>query len=101
MKNFKTPYYAVIFVSKRSDGDNGYSLMAEKMQELAKIQKGYLGFESASGETNISISYWRTLEDISSWKTNEEHALAQEKGVTEWYDSYSIKFCKVEREYSH
>jgi len=56
------------------------------MKELAKVQKGYLGFESASGETNISISYWRTLEDISSWKKNEEHALAQEKGVTEWYD---------------
>jgi len=86
VKNFKTPYYVVIFVSKRSYGDNGYLLMAEKMKELAKVQKGYLGFESASGETNISISYWRTLEDISSWKKNEEHALAQEKGVTEWYD---------------
>lgn len=101
MKNFKAPYYAVIFVSKRSVGDNGYSLMAEKMQELAKVQKGYLRFESGSGETNISISYWKTLEDISSWKKNEEHTLTQDKGVTECYDSYSIKVCKVEREYSH
>jgi hypothetical protein len=29
------PYYAVIFSSVRTEGDNGYSEMSEKMLELA------------------------------------------------------------------
>jgi len=27
----ETPYYAVIFTSQRTDGDNGYAEIAEKM----------------------------------------------------------------------
>lgn len=34
----QTPYYAVIFTSVRTDLDNGYGDMAEKMVELAKQQ---------------------------------------------------------------
>ena len=40
------PYYAVIFCSVRTEGDNGYSEMAEQMVELAKKQCGFLGVES-------------------------------------------------------
>ncbi|MEP1583986.1 MAG: antibiotic biosynthesis monooxygenase, partial [Marinobacter sp.] len=43
----KPPYYAVIFSSHRTDGDNGYGEMAERMAELAAQQPGYLGMESA------------------------------------------------------
>lgn len=32
------PYYAVIFSSHRTEGDNGYSEMAEKMVLLASRQ---------------------------------------------------------------
>jgi heme-degrading monooxygenase HmoA len=41
------PYYAVIFTSHRTEGDNGYGEMAERMAELAAQQPGYLGMESA------------------------------------------------------
>lgn len=41
------PYYAVIFASQRTEGDNGYGNMAKKMEELASGQKGFLGIESA------------------------------------------------------
>ena len=100
MKNYKTPYYAVIFTSERTEKDNGYAKMANKMQELAANQKGYLGFESASGSPNISISYWKSTDDIMSWKKNEEHMIAQQKGASEWYKSYTVRICVVEREYS-
>ncbi|MBL4625289.1 MAG: antibiotic biosynthesis monooxygenase [Flavobacteriales bacterium] len=100
MKNFNTPYYAVIFTSVRNDVDNGYAEMATKMEELAAKQPGYLGYESASGKPNISVSYWESLEDISNWKKNEEHLVTQQKGVNEWYKNYQIRVCKVEREYS-
>jgi len=35
----KPPYYAVIFTSQRTEGDNGYAEMAAKMLELAAQQQ--------------------------------------------------------------
>ena len=36
----KPPYYAVIFTSTRTDGDNGYGEMANRMLELAERDYG-------------------------------------------------------------
>lgn len=41
------PYYAVIFTSQRTEGDQGYGDMAERMVELAHEQPGFLGVEIA------------------------------------------------------
>ncbi|HEX7673582.1 MAG TPA: antibiotic biosynthesis monooxygenase [Bdellovibrio sp.] len=95
-------YYAVIFSSQRNSSDcAGYEQMAERMVELAKIQKGFLGMESSRGSDGfgITVSYWQTLEDISAWKSNSEHKIAQEFGRSKWYESFSTRVCKVEREY--
>ena len=100
MKSF---YYAVIFSSRRSSSDNpGYEKMAKRMVELAKDQKGYLGIESSRGNDGfgITVSYWQTQEDIAAWKANSEHQMAQEFGRSKWYDSFTTRICKVEREYS-
>jgi heme-degrading monooxygenase HmoA len=74
------PYYAVIFTSLRTEGDNGYSSMADEMDELAKQQEGYLGIESARNDLGITVSYWRSLEDIKNWKANSRHLFAQKQG---------------------
>jgi heme-degrading monooxygenase HmoA len=94
------PYYAVIFTSVRTDGDKGYSKMAEAMDELAKTQPGYLGIESAREDIGITVSYWESLEAIAHWKSNSEHIFAQSKGISDWYQNYTVRICKVEREYS-
>ena len=39
----RPPYYAVIFTSIRTGGDNGYALMSAKMIALAQTQEGFLG----------------------------------------------------------
>lgn len=58
-KTPEPPYYAVIFSSQRTVGDNGYGEMADKMVELASKQKGFLGVESVRDERlGITISYW-------------------------------------------
>lgn len=95
----KPPYYAVIFTSLRTDGDNDYATMADKMDELAKQQPGYLGHESARAGLGITVSYWESLEAIHNWKMNVEHRLAQELGKEKWYSQYRVRICKVEREY--
>jgi heme-degrading monooxygenase HmoA len=93
------PYYAVIFVSKRTKGDNGYGKMSEKMVELASNQKGFLGVESARDDgIGITVSYWESLESIQSWKEHATHKIAQERGKKDWYESYALRVCKVERD---
>ncbi|MGB6151985.1 MAG: antibiotic biosynthesis monooxygenase [Pricia sp.] len=93
------PYYAVIFSSARTDGDNGYSEMADRMEALAKQQPGYLGIESARDNIGITVSYWKSLEAIAIWKANTDHLFAQRKGKTDWYTWYKVRICLVEREY--
>jgi len=94
------PYYAVIFTSIRTEGDNGYADMAAEMDELARQQEGYLGVESARNETGITVSYWRSLEDIKKWKANERHLVAQKYGRQHWYVNYKVRICLIEKDYS-
>jgi heme-degrading monooxygenase HmoA len=95
------PYYAVIFSSMRTEGDNGYTQMAERMGELASQQPGFLGVESVRGTDRfgITVSYWTSAEAIAAWKANVEHLAAQEMGKQKWYEHYELRVAKVERAY--
>ncbi|AKJ32049.1 antibiotic biosynthesis monooxygenase family protein [Caldimonas brevitalea] len=92
------PYYAVIFTSQRTETDAGYGDMADRMMQLAVDQPGYLGVESARGADGlgITVSYWRTLEDIAAWKAHTEHLEAQRLGHRQWYAAFELRVAKVE-----
>ncbi len=94
------PYYAVIFTSIRSDIDEGYAETAQRMEELAAQQAGYLGHEAAREVVGVTVSYWESLEAIRNWKKNTEHMLAQYKGRSDWYTAYTTRICLVERVYT-
>ena len=93
------PYFAVIFTSTRTEGDNGYGQMANRMVELAEQQPGFLGIESAREDIGITVSYWADLDSIKNWKANAEHIEAQKTGRKSWYGSFKVRISKVEREY--
>jgi heme-degrading monooxygenase HmoA len=93
------PYYAVIFTSLRTEGDNGYSAMADAMANLAAAQPGYLGIESAREGLGITVSYWDSLESIAAWKQNSAHLVAQRRGHEVWYEEFKVRICRVERDY--
>jgi heme-degrading monooxygenase HmoA len=95
----KPPYYAVIFTSIRTDGDNGYNEMSDKIESLIGNQPGYLGMESARNELGITVSYWKDLESIKLWSQNLDHKQAKEKGKKSWYKNYKVRISKVEMEY--
>lgn len=99
VNNLKPPYYAVIFTTIVTNNLEGYNETAERMEALAKLQKGYLGIESARNELGITVSYWQTLEDIVAWKNNVEHTEARNLGREKWYQQYQLRICKVEHEY--
>ena len=100
-KTPEPPYYAVIFSSTRTPGDNGYYQMVERMLELAAQQPGYLGVESVRGTDGfgITVSYWASHDAITNWKAQAEHCAAQEAGKAQWYEGYEIRVAKVERAY--
>ncbi len=94
------PYYAVIFSSLRNDDIEGYTETAARMVELAALQPGFLGVESAREELGITISYWSDLESIKKWKAHAEHLEAQRLGMDKWYSNYMTRIALVERDYS-
>jgi len=97
-KTPEPPYYAIIFSSIRTDVENGYSEMADRMAELATEQDGFLGLETAREEIGITVSYWKDLESVKKWQASTEHLAAQEKGRSYWYKFFKIRIAKIERE---
>jgi heme-degrading monooxygenase HmoA len=95
------PYYAVIFTSKRTEGDRGYGAMAQRMVDLGSRYDGFLGIESARGAdgVGITVSYWRDEASIRTWKRDTEHEKAQHTGQQTWYEQYEVRVAKVERAY--
>lgn len=93
------PYYAVIFTSKRTEGDQGYNQMSARMEELVKTQPGFLGMESARNELGITVCYWKDMASIKNWSKNMEHQEAKKQGKEKWYASYRVRISKVEFEY--
>ena len=98
-KTPEPPYYAVIFSSLRTEEIEGYAEMADLLVELASMQEGFMGIESARNELGITVSYWKDLESIRKWKQHTDHVIAQKKGRTDWYKHYKTRIAKVERDY--
>ena len=96
------PYYAVIFSSRRREGDHGYARMSERMSEMALAQPGCLGAESSRDADGfgITVSYWSDESSIRAWKAVAAHKAAQHLGRTRWYDHYEIRIARVERAYA-
>lgn len=94
------PYFAAIFSTQRRSGDAGYAEIAQRMDELAAAQPGFLGVESARDAQGfgITVSYWSSEEAIAAWRDHAEHVAAQMRGRREWYASYALRIARVERE---
>ena len=92
------PYYAVIFSSQRTEGDQGYAAMADQMEALARQQPGFLGMDSARGADGfgITVSYWTSEAAIAAWKSHVDHQAARELGRDRWYAHFDVR---VERAY--
>jgi heme-degrading monooxygenase HmoA len=96
------PYWAVIFVSQRTDASEAdYGAAAKRMVELASVAPGFLGLDSVHGADGlgITVSYWRSEADIANWKRHAEHLEAQQRGHREWYAGFELRVARVERAY--
>ncbi len=101
-KTPRPPYFAVIFTSTRTEGDDGYGAMADRMVELGSQQPGFLGIESTrdADGLGITVSYWQSLDDVARWKNVAEHLVAQKLGREKWYRSFTLRVAKVADDWS-
>jgi len=92
--------YAVIFKATVAQLDEEYFRMAQKLRKLAFSKYGCLDFVAVTeGDEEIAVSYWETMQQIRDWKNDPEHRLAQQAGRNQWYKSYSVEICEVNRVY--
>ena len=92
--------YAVIFRAVIRELDAEYAAMASRMRDLAINEYGCVEFVACSeGQHEIAVSYWESEAQIQKWKQNAEHLIAQEKGRSKWYQSYSVEVMEVVRAY--
>ena len=98
------PYYVCVFSSQHSSSNKnleGYAELAHHIDQLAMKQQGYLGIDSARNESGfgITVSYWKSDEDMKEWKKQANHLGAQRLGHERFYADFHIHIAKVEREY--
>ncbi len=100
--NLQPPYYAVIFTSRRTKGDDGYGAASDAMVALAAQQAGFLGVESArdADGLGITVSYWDSEASIANWRRHAEHAAVRAHGHNRWYSHYEVRVARIERAYA-
>jgi len=95
----EVPFYAVIFTSRLASVHEGYEQIAARMVELAREQPEFLGMDPVrDGVIGITVSYVESLAAIRNWGCHPEHLEAQRQGRESWYEQYSVRVARVERE---
>jgi heme-degrading monooxygenase HmoA len=89
--------FLVVFRNrKRADIDQAaYDAEAERMEELARAQPGFLSFKSyasVDGEV-IALSEWQDEASARAWGQVAEHRAAQQRGRSAYYESYTLFTC--------
>ncbi len=101
-RNIPVGSVAVIFTAQRTDRDDAaYEAAAQRMEELAYQQPGFVAVESVRGDDGlgITVSYWKNDADAKAWRDNAEHAEMREQGRARWYSAYTLYVARVERGY--
>ena len=93
--------FLVVFRNrKRADIDQAaYDAEAERMQQLAAAQPGYLGFKSycADDAEVIALSEWADEAAALAWRKAAEHRAAQARGRSDYYEDYTLFACNEPR----
>ena len=96
--------FLVVFRNrKRADIDAAaYAADAERMEEFARAQPGYLSFKSYTADDGevIAVSEWSDEAAARDWGRHAEHAATQGRGRSAYYASYTLFACAEPRVHS-
>ena len=93
--------FLVVFRNrKRADIDAAaYSADAQRMEDLACAQPGFLSFKSYVADDGevIALSEWADAEAARAWGSHPDHARTQARGRAEYYADYTLYTCENPR----
>lgn len=93
--------YMVVFKAKVKTIDNEYVSLVSNLRELAFTKYNCVDFISTGDDAlEITISYWKSMNDILNWKKDIYHLEAQKKGREKWYENYQIEIAEINRSYN-
>ena len=96
----KPPYFALMLTCRINTMHIGFEIMADKMDDIAAHQKGFIGVEKSYAEVDTHISYWRDLASIERWLQHPAYIRMQEVGKTAWFNEYKIRVAEIQQESS-
>ena len=78
-----------------------YEALNQQMFALVQTIPGFVaadGYTSSEGE-EIGLVRFESLEALRAWREHPDHVVAQQRGKSEFYMSYTIEVCEVVRAY--
>lgn len=97
-----TPQIVTVFRNRlRAGVEHAYGELAPHISELAQRMDGFVDaktFVAADGE-RVTVVTFQDRETHNAWRDHPEHKLAQQRGISEFYETYSIQVGDVT--YSH
>ncbi len=96
---------AVIFeVIPTEAGKERYLQLAAGLREEIMKAPGVISFERFSSLSKegklLSLSFWADGESVDQWRNVMAHRMAQQAGFCELFEEYTIRVCRVMREYT-
>ncbi len=92
----EAPFYAVIFISRKSANNEAYQEMDEHLMSEVRGQPGFLGYSSQGTDgAGIFISYWKDEDSIDNWRKHGDHLQAKRMASERWYDYFHSMICRV------
>lgn len=96
------PYFAVIFSFRLRDVDlSEYHRRSGLLMDKAMRLPGFYGEEAIRLEdrNGLTVSYWRSLEDIKEWRDDTQHKATRRLGTKNWYQQYDSRVVEIRRSY--
>ncbi len=89
--------HLTVFRNRKRPGMDQERYQADnaRMEELARAQPGFRsikGFVGEDGEA-VAISEWDSAEAARAWGKHPEHAAVQGRGLSDYYQSYTLYSC--------
>src|SRR5690554_129397 len=95
-----TASYVVVFRSRLRPGvEEAYARRGGEIYALAEKMPGLISARDYTAEDGerVAIIEFDTEANLLAWRDHAEHRRAQAQGREEFYSSYSLQICKVER----
>ena len=76
----------VFFIAKMKNLNAEYMGISQEIRRLGEQHPGFISIESEEiGDIEITVSTWRSQEDVADWARHPEHVAAKARAA-EWYE---------------